>query len=757
MRRLLLFLAAALLAAAPAGGQALIDVPIDGPPPPAPPAVVSRDEAGRVTIRTMRLPSPLVLDGRLDEAFYETVPPVSDFVQQEPLEGQPATERTEVWVFFDDAHVYVAARLWESEPGRRVTSDMQRDAFNLYNNDHFGVAFDTFYDRRNGYFFYANAQGGMTDTALTNENPNNNWNAVWDVRAADFEGGWSIEFKIPFRSMRFREGGRVWGIQFRRMVRWKNEISFLTPVPASYGRRGLTKVSSYGTLVGIEAPGRLRNLDVKPYVLGSSLTDRRASPPVANRLDGNAGVDVKWGLTQSVIADFTYNTDFAQVEDDEQQVNLTRFNLLFPEKREFFLEGQEIFAFGGVGGFGRGPGGGGGGPGGGGMATPILFFSRRIGIERGQEVPILGGGRMLGRGAGFQVGALHMRTDEAAGGTLPATDFSVFRLNRDVLRRSRIGVLATRRAPASGLDSYAYGGDASFNFGASLSIDAYWARTEAPGAPGDETSYRARFDWNADRTGLQLEHLFVGDGFRPDVGFLRRTAFRRSFAQARYSPRPARLAAVRKLFYEASIDYATDMQGRVESREQQGTFRMELESGDQWSVEYTRSFELLATPFTVAKQVVVPPGEYTFDRLRTTYQLGPQRRVSGWLTAARGSFYAGTLTELSWRGRAEFSSRLFAEPTISWNRIASPWGDADTTLVSTRVTYLLSPRMFAAALVQYQSRTDTVTTNARVRWEYRPGSELFVVYSDGRTTLARGLPDLDNRSFVVKITRLFRY
>ena len=241
-----------------------IDESIDGPPPPDLPGMIARDAAGRVTLRTLRLPEPLQFDGRLEEPFYRTVPSVSGFVQQEPDEGALATERTETWVFFDDEHIYVAARCWEADPSRRVTSDMRRDAFNTYNNDHFGVMFDTFYDRRNGYSFYANAQGGMVDAIITNEMPNNNWNGIWEVRTGTFEEGWTIEFRIPFRSLRFREGSNLWGINFRRMVRWKNEISFLTPIAASYNRRGLIMASFAGTLVGIEPPSGLRNVDVKP-------------------------------------------------------------------------------------------------------------------------------------------------------------------------------------------------------------------------------------------------------------------------------------------------------------------------------------------------------------------------------------------------------------------------------------------------------------------------------------------------------------
>ena len=252
-------------------------------------------------------------------------------------------------MFFDDKNVYVSARLWETEPGRRVTSDMRRDASNMYNNDHFAVLFDTFNDHRNAFGFSSNAQGGMFDWQVTNEQPSNNWNGLWNVRAADFDGGWTVEFVIPFRSMRFKEGATTWGINFRRMVRWRNEVSYLSPVPLSWGRRGLSKVSSTGPMVGIEPPSRLRNLDIKPYALGSDTTNKLAAPAIDNDLAAEFGVDAKWGITQSLFADFTYNTDFAQVEDDEAQVNLTRFSVFFPEKRDFFLEGQDVFNFAGAG------------------------------------------------------------------------------------------------------------------------------------------------------------------------------------------------------------------------------------------------------------------------------------------------------------------------------------------------------------------------------------------------------------------------
>ena len=711
------------------------DAQIDGPPPPLPPLTIARDTIGHATVRGMRLPSPLSFDGTLDEAFYRDVQPFGDFIQMEPFAGQAATEKTEVWVFFDDKNIYISARMWESDPSKRVTSDMRRDSNNLYFNDHIGFLLDTFYDHRNGYFFYANARGGMVDAQLSNEQPNNNWNGLWDVRAADFEQGWTAEFRIPFRSLRFRESAHIWGVNFRRMVRWKNEVSFLTAVsPSLGGRRGLTRVSNAGTLVGLDSPGKLRNLDVKPYVLGSDVTNNLATPAV--RHDGTAdfGVDAKWGITQSVVTDFTYNTDFAQVEDDEAQVNLTRFSVLFPEKREFFLEGQGVFNFAG----------GGANQGNGGIPqatqnqptnnTPVLFFSRRIGLQSNAVIPILGGARMLARTGGTQIGALHMRTEDV--GTIDATDFSVFRVQRDVLARSRVGVIGTRRGPSiSGVgENYAYGTDAAFNFLTDLQVNAYWAKTDTPGRDGSDTSYRGQFNWNADRTGFQVDHLFVGRDFTPEVGFLRRTAFYRTYSSARFSPRPKNQRYVRKVFYEASVDYFEDPDHHPESKELQGALRMEMASSDQWAVEATHSYERLVAPFTVVPGVVVPSGEYQFNQARALFTLGSQRPVSGTIQLARGGFYGGTLQEVSWRGRAEFGAQFLVEPTISFNLFDTPWGDGDSNIVSSRLTYALTPRMFISALVQYQSASDAFTTNARFRWEYQPGSELFVVYSDGRST-----------------------
>ena len=319
---------------------------IPGPPAPVAPAVVNQAGESGVTVRAVRVSGPMETDGVLDEAFYRETQAISEFVQSIPDPGAEPTELTEVWLGFDDENVYVGARIWDSEgPDAPIANEMRRDSRQIRQNDNFGVYFDTFLDRRNAVAFYTNALGALTDYQINNEGrPNRDWNPVYEIRTARFEQGWTVEMAIPFRSLRYRPGReQVWGIQMRRTVWRRNEWNHLTWLPLSVGRMGgpsSNRVSMYGTLVGIEAPPPSRELEVKPFAISGLRTDLTVDPAVRNDGHADAGLDVKWGVTENLVADFTYNTDFAQVEVDEQQVNLTRFSLFFPEKREFFLESR---------------------------------------------------------------------------------------------------------------------------------------------------------------------------------------------------------------------------------------------------------------------------------------------------------------------------------------------------------------------------------------------------------------------------------
>ena len=755
----------ATLSAMNTGGAALLAM-IDGPPPPMAPEVMNRDGAGRTTIRAIKLTEGIRLDGRLDEEVYRTVPPVTDFIQQMPVEGAPATEKTEVWIMFDRSRIYVTARLWDSAPSSEWIATVLRRDGALMADDLFGVLFDTFYDRRNGFSFTTNRLGVLGDSRYTNEgNANRDWTPVWDVRPGRFEGGWTLEMEFPFRSLRYRPGPlQVWGVQLRRMIRRKNEQAFITRMPISAGAGGILRVSAAATLVGLEVPDRGMNLEIKPYGIGGVTTDLTADPVVRDKRDGDVGVDVKVGITSSLTADLTYNTDFAQVEVDEQQVNLTRFSLFFPEKREFFVEGRGIFNFA-RGGSGRGGSSrrGGGGRSRRGGDVPTLFFSRRIGLQDGALVPILGGGRVTGKVGAFDVGALSVQTDDL-GTEVESVNFTAVRLRRDILRRSSIGAVFTSRSVSLVGDgsSQAYGVDGVFSFYDNVEFITYVAKTETPGLRERDLSYQGRFSYNGDRYGLTADHLVVEDNFTPEVGFVRRDNFRRTNLSGRFSPRPRSIESVRKFFVEGRVDYfLTADTGRLETRLRVARFDTEFENSDRFGVSFTNSYELLEEPFEIAPNVTIPVGGYGFSDTEVSYALGEQRRASGSFSVRAGSFWNGDVTAVGYtRGRVAILEQFSVEPSVSVNWIDLPEGSFRTELARLRLSYSFTPRMIFSGLVQYNSSGDSLSSNLRLRWEYTPGSELFIVYTDDRDIdplLPNRFAELRNRGVVVKVTRLFRF
>ena len=730
-------------------------VTIDGPPPPVPPATVARDGQGQVTIRATRLPAPLRVDGQLDEGSYSTVEPIGDFIQVEPTEGALATEPTDVWIFFDDDSLYISGRCWDSAPEARwLLKEMRRDSENIYSDENFTLVLDTFYDRRSGYFFQVNPIGGFYDAQITDGPPGNpDWNPVWDVRTGRFEGGWTFEMAIPFRSLRYQPGrAQVWGVNLRRLVQWKNEHAFVVPMPLSFGSLGIYQISLGGTLVGLEVPPGGKNLEIKPYGISGVTTDQRATPPISDALDGDLGLDVKYGVTQNLTADFTYNTDFAQVEVDAQQVNLTRFSLFFPEKREFFLEGRGIFEFGGArqrpSVFRTD------------TDTPFLFFSRRIGLNQGRTVPILGGARLTGKVGRYTIGLLDIQTDDAVDAGALATNFGVVRLKRDIFRRSAVGVLFTGRSKSTLVDgsNRTYGLDATFGFHDNLRIETYVAKTETPGLAAQDLSYRGQVDYTGDRYGLQLERLVIEENFNPEVGFVRRPDMRKSFASARFSPRPRSIAAIRKLSWEGSLNSIENNAGVLETREAQAQFGIEFENADQFGIGFSDTFEFLERPFLIAPGVTLPVGGYDFQNVAVSYNIGRTHRLVGNVSVQHGTFFSGEKTTVGLsRGRLKVTPQIQVEPSLSLNWVDLPEGSFRTELIQSRIVYTPTPRMFFTGFLQYNTSNDTIGTNLRLRWEYQPGSELFVVYTEERDTLTRTFPDIINRALTVKVTRLFRF
>ena len=608
-------------------------------------------------------------------------------------------------------------------PEQRTANELRRDTNQLTQNDTFGVLFDTFFDRRNGFYFYANPLGGFSDRTVTDEAPADpDWNAVWTVRTGRFAGGWTIEIAVPFKALRSKAGHpQTWGLQFRRSIRRKNEWTYLTTLPASVrGPSGMTRVSAAATLVGLEAPAASRQIAIKPYATSRLTTDRAATFPLSNNLGGDIGLDVKYGVTPSLTADFTSNTDFAQVEVDEQQVNLTRFSLFFPEKRDFFLEARSTFDFGS--GAARSPARD--------ADVPALFYSRRIGLNRGRVIPIDAGGRLTGDVGNVRLGVLNIQAgDEAVSGT-PSTNFTAVRLKRDILRRSFVGAIFTNRSQSTIADgaNQALGVDLALGFFENVTMGGYYAETRTPGRRGDDASYQARASYAPDLYGAQIDYLHVGNHFNPEVGFVRRSNVDRTSGLLRYSPRPKRNKWVRRCMSEVQMDHVLNGAGLLETRELTGRFNVEFENSDQIALEGVSHRELLLQPFAVSRGVSVPVGLYVFSDVLATYRFGQQRGVSGNLVFQRGDLYNGRLTALGFTSaRMTVIPRLSVEPSVSINMVDLPSGEFTTQLLRTRADLSFSPRMFASALVQYGSADDTFSSNLRFRWEYQPGSELFAV------------------------------
>ena len=687
---------------------------------------------------------PPRIDGVLDDAAWVDVPVLSDFIQQLPKEGAPASERTEVRIAYDEAHIYIGARCYDSAPDRIIANEMKRDVSSISTkDDSFAVVFDPFRDFRNGPMFIVTPKGSMHDLFVTDERQFNwDWSTVWDARTVIDARGWTVEMVIPFSSLRYDlELAPVWGIHVRRSVLRKGEHTFLLArLPRELGVQAAGRLSAALDLTGLTDVSRSRHLEFKPFGTTGASQDNSGDVSNADRFyDG--GLDFKYGITRGLNLDVTYNTDFAQVEADTQQLNLTRFSLFFPEKRDFFLEGRDIYNFGiprGV--ASRNPN------------TTLLFFSRRIGLERGKAVPMHGGARLTGAAGPYSVGFLNITTGEL--GDVPVTNFTVARVKRNVLRRSNVGAMFTSRNPQHGDADSAFGADANFSFGRSTRAAAFLARSRTPGVAGGDVSGRAQVMYEGDVWGLELDHLSIGPHFNPSVGFVRRRDLRSNYGGIRYSPRLNR-RRVRQAFFTADLDYTTGFDHSLQSR--LATFESSIESNrsDALSVTVSRNLEVLKAPFSIQPDVTIPPGAYAFTDAAVRLTSGPSRRVAGFLEFAFGSFFSGSRRSVTLNSISKPSSHLAYSVNYQLNDVRLPVGEFRSHLVGTRVDYAFTTRLFTAAFVQWNSDAELGGLNFRLQYIYRPGSDLFVVYNENRLT-GRADPSLLDRSFVVKMTYLLR-
>lgn len=392
---------------------------------------------------------------------------------------------------------------------------------------------------------------------------------------------------------------------------------------------------------------------------------------------------------------------------------------------------------------------------------PTICYSRRIGLASNREVPLYGDGRLTGRMGRYQIGLVNLQTKDEPAASAKSTNFSVVRVKRDVLRKSSIGLMVTHRSNAQTLpgSNQVYGVDGILGFFSNLTFATYLAKTQSEGVTSDDMSYRTQMEYGGDRYGVQLDRLSIDRNFNPEVGFLRRADMRKNYAQLRFSPRPKKIKSVRKFSSIGQFTYIEDGAGQLSTRISDGEFVVEFQNSDRFAAGVNKDYEYLPRVFTIVPGARVPVGGYEFTTGRIGYNMGQQRKVSGNLLIEKGSFYNGDRTAVTFnRSRLNVSPQLSLEPSVAVNWITLPTGDFTSTLVGSRVTYTMTPLLFASALVQFNSSTHTVNTNARLRWEYRPGSELFVVYNEERDNgAAVGLQGLLNRAFIVKVNRFIRF
>ena len=688
-----------------------------------------------------RVEQPPRIDGRLDEPAWQSAAILDAFVQQEPAEGEPATEATIVRLLYDARALYVGVEAFDSQPDGVIATEMRRDSPRLLDEDNFQIILDTFRDRRSGYMFVTSPLGAKLEQQVAEEgeggfrgsnspNVNVNWDGVWDVTARRTEDGWVAEIAIPMVTLRFPEAERqVWGVNFMRNIRRKNEQVFWAPISKEYS---LTRVSLAGTMTGIGDVSRGLDLRLTPYLLAGGRQDR-ADDGLDGSGFGDYGLDAKYGVASGLNLDLTLRTDFAQVEVDEQQVNLTRFPLFFPEKRDFFLENAGMFNVGARGsGFGR---------------LADLFFTRRIGLSAaGQPIPIIGGARLTGKVGRNNVAAMNITTQSAFDG--PGENFFVGRYSRDILARSKVGgIVISKEAVAGGHYNRTFAADTTLAVHRNLTMTAFLAKTESPpgsprGAQGRSaagpTSAEARDmagyvrgTWLSPGWHVYSEFAELQDHFNPEVGFVPRVGIRTSKFHGEWNPRPGRWN-IRMFDPMWNITYTTDIRNRRLTSRIHNMIGTYFEDGSSVVVYYNDNFEQLDFPFHIRPEITIPAGAYRFGEWVFSYRSDPSRRLYGQARYSPQTFFGGTRTDVQATLGLRATSRLAAEAIFNRSDVKLPGGAFVADLASLRADLALSPRMTVRTLSQYNSTTREFTHSVRFNWIYSPGSDIYIAYDELR-------------------------
>ena len=665
------------------------------------------------TVRAIHVSQAPDIDGVMDELFWAEIAPVGNFIQRWPVDGQAMSESTLVRVAFDENNIYFGMIMYDGEPNRIMASVLQREGPIGQRDDRILIGLDTYHDRRNAYIFELNPLGTQGDALMTDERhqfSDYNWEGVYRSEAKITDYGWVLEVAIPFTTIRFSADPEpIMGIMFHRLIQRKTEMGNWPHIPLRFSA-GDFQVSQWGTLTGLRNLNRGNNVEIKPFVIGGGQSFNGGEESDAL---SDIGVDIKYGLTSSLTLDLTVNTDFAQVEADTVQVNLTRFSLFFPEKREFFLERAGLFGFGDNG-------------------QTQAFFSRRIGIEN----DIVGGGRLTGQVGKISVGLLSLQTNDALdddGVVIEGGNNGVARLRTDIFPRTTVGAILTN-IERSNSYSRTGGIDATIRFWGNSSFDAWAAKVWNSASTSSGTAAgTARLNLENDLYGFSARYLNVGENFDPALGFVRRSDQVRYQTEAQYTPRFESSKILRQIRTTFEFELVDGQDGFKQTQTMRWRNRFTFQSGERAVFDLRRDFERLTVPFEITDDATIPAGDYWFNAFFAGFRTSQRRQVSGGADFSVGNFFNGTRTRINARGLFRFSNHLSIGTSISRNVISLPVanGDFSTNVVTVNVEAAASRKLFASGLIQYDDVSETLQANIRVDWIHTPGADLFVVLDTG--------------------------
>lgn len=696
----------------------------------------------RRIVHASRVDEGPIIDGVLTDPVWSKAKPISGFLQRDPNYWKPDEDNTVARIVYDDQNIYFAFDCPSPGASGSVANNMRRDS-DLTDDDNIQILLDTFNDRQNGFFFLVNPLGAQADLMLSNEGRTYNidWDCNWSCRTTRKVDRWTAEIAIPFSQLRFKpKDDMVWGINLSRFNARKNEATQLVVGMQSSSPTERYLMGDIGELQGLRQVNARRPIQVKPYVLPGTAKDFTLTDPDEST-SFDTGFDVRYGITSNIGLDISYKTDFAQVEGDQEQTNLTQFSLFFPEKREFFLEGANLFEFGEAARF-RGSG----------TEPPtLLFYSRRIGLEEKRQVPIQVGTKLSGKEGRTSLGVLSVLTDpisfEDDGDSVRVnrTNFSVLRMRQDVFARSNVGFIMVNKQsddPINGWNTYnrAAGVDFSYSPTRKLNLQGFAARTWDSNIEGSGNAKFAFLNYRGGHFWSRIKYLDVDEKFEPAVGFVNRRGdlqgFRRYNVYLRWRPRPG-FANIRYMSIGPELELFTDQSNDTKYWVGEISWYTSFNNGDAWSSQVTRFYDVVAEPFAPSGRrddVVIPPGTYKFTTVRTGPRPSGKRWIEPGFSFEAGSYYTGRRYSLRSNSAFRPTGRTLFEVIYRGNWIRLPEANLGIHTLSTRLLYSFTTNFFVKVFSQWNNNDQTIGTNFLLNYEYRPGSDIFLVYDNGWDT-----------------------